>query len=311
MSYTPLVSIIISNYNGKELLRNCLNSLMMLEYPNYEVIVVDCGSTDGSAIMVKKEFPDVRLIKTERIGIGEAINCGISIARGDFLVFDLNNDDIVSKSWLNPLVKVLNSSSDIAIVCGKRLIADSTGILDSAGGKIILGVTLAIGHRKKYSKKYDIRREVDYVPVLMVKREVINKIGLLDAEYYIYGEDVDFCLRTRKAGFKIIYVPESVFWHQRSATIGEYSPRKLYFLCRNRIRIIIKNFSILKIVPLLVLHTTLIPFFHLIYYTIKSRGNAINYIKALKDAILWNFKNLRSTIRARVRRVTAKANLIV
>jgi len=97
MSESKLVSIIISNYNGKEHLRECLLSLMRLKYPDYEVLVVDAASTDGSPEMVEREFPNVRLLRKGKIGIGEAINCGIMVAKGDLIVFDLNNDDVVDE----------------------------------------------------------------------------------------------------------------------------------------------------------------------------------------------------------------------
>lgn len=282
----PLVSIIISNYNGKELLKECLSSLMGLDYPNFEIIVVDSGSSDGSAEMVEENFPLVNLIRTERIGIGEAANIEISKARGEYIVFDLNNDDVVSKDWLTKLVEVLESSPQIGIVCGKRYLGNSNSILDSAGGRIVLGVTLAIGHGKEDSK-YNTPNEVDYVAVPMVKRKVFEEVGLVDEEYFIYGEDVDFCLRAKKAGYKIMYVPDAVFWHRRSATIGDKTPRRLYYLSRSRIRIVRKFYPIYKRIPILFLHLTVIPLFYVIFYTYLSKGGLLDFISAQVEAIKW------------------------
>src|SRR3989339_2107216 len=93
----PMASIIISNCNGEKYLHECLSSLMQLDYPLYEVIVVDAASSDNSIAIIERDFPEVHLIKKGRIGIGEALNYGISMAHGEFIVFDLNNDDVVDK----------------------------------------------------------------------------------------------------------------------------------------------------------------------------------------------------------------------
>jgi GT2 family glycosyltransferase len=123
-----MASVIISNYNGEKYLHECLSSLMHLDYPQYEVIVVDAASTDNSIVIIERDFPQVRLIKKRKIGIGEALNYGISMALGEFIIFDLNNDDIVDKKWLTRLVKVLASSPDIGVVCGKRFKFGSNNI---------------------------------------------------------------------------------------------------------------------------------------------------------------------------------------
>jgi len=179
VSRSKLVSIIISNYNGKEHLRECLSSLMRLKYANYEVLVVDAASTDGSPEMVQRAFPEVKLIKKRKIGIGEAINFGIMAAKGDFIAFDLNNDDVVDENWLGSLVEVLDSSQDIGVVCGKRFSYNNKKILDSAGGKInfFTGETPIIGQNKVNSMEYDVQREVDYFGVILTKRGVLKKVG--------------------------------------------------------------------------------------------------------------------------------------
>ena len=318
MTQSKMVSIIISNFNGKEHLRECLFSLMKLKYPHYEVIVVDAGSTDGSPEMVEKDFPSVRLVRRGDMGIGEAINCGILVAKGEFIVFDLNNDDVVDENWLNHLVEVLSSSRDIGIVCGKRYRYGSNEILDCAGGKInfLTGDTSVIGQHRKNSEKYDSEKEVDYVPVIMTKREVINNVGLCDPHYYIYFEDTDFCLRAKRAGYKVIYVPSAIFWHKGSSTVGKFSYKRYYYLRRNQIRFILKTFPLPFMISALVYCSifrtildplvTITPIRKLINIGFprfsgyaKGRGNP-RLIKAQKDSFLWNLKNLRKTLQARM-----------
>lgn len=298
MNRRPLVSIVIPNYNGKNDLRNCLKSLRKLKYHEKEVIVVDSGSTDGSAQMVCEEFPKVRLIKTGKMGIGEANNVGIEAAKGDIIVFDLNSDDVVDEDWLTHLIKSIEVSPHIGIVCGKRLLKGYDRILDSAGASIhfFIGTVPAIGRGKRDSAHYNVMREVDYVAVPMVKREVFEKIGLCDPEYYLYYEETDFCIRAKKAGYKILYVPSAVFWHRRSTSIGKQNPRKHYYERRNRIRFILKNFpSPILILPAM-FHVSLMTLLYTLYYFFKAD---FRYLQSEKNAIFWNYKNLRKTIQAR------------
>jgi GT2 family glycosyltransferase len=253
---------------------------MNLNYPSFETIVVDSGSMDGSADMVEEEFPSVKLLRRRKCGIAEAINQGIASAKGEFLAFEVNSDDVVSKEWLHFLVKSLLSSSKIGIVGGKRFLLEEHGLLDSAGGKILLGVTYALGHGKRDSGKYSIGREVDYVPVIVTRKQVVDRIGRLDEGFDIYGEDVDFCLRARKAGYKVVYVPDAVFWHKRSAGVGVASTRRLYYLILSRVRLILKHYSPVKKIGLLLFHATVVSSFYITYYTYLSRGHFFDFLKA-------------------------------
>ncbi len=294
----PYVSIIIPNYNARNDLRKCLQSVRNLNYHEKEVIVVDNDSSDDSAEMVSEEFPEVKLIKTERMGIGQANNIGIKNAKGDFIVFDLNSDDIVARDWLTQLVKSMSSRPGVGIVCGKRLLGKQNSIIDSAGAKIhfLTGTVPAIGRGKKDSQKYDAIREVDYVPVPMVRKEVFQKIGLCDTEYYLYYEETDFCLRAKKAGFEILYVPTAVFWHQRSATVGKSNPRKHYYERRNRIRFIMKNFPSSMLVIPFVFHAVFMSLFYSLYYSFRTNSQ---FLEAEKNAVFWNFRNAKSTVEKR------------
>jgi len=311
---TPkFVSIIISNYNAKEFLEKCLASLMKLSYPTYEVIVVDAGSTDGSAEIVKKKFSDVRLIETRKMGIGEAINLGIQHSKGEIIVFDLNSDDVVDKNWLSILVSALETSPEIGIVEGKRY-GTTHGVLYGAGGKVnwITGNVYGIGQGKMDSEEFNFGREVDFVRVIAVKREVIRRIGLCDHAYYIYFEDTDFCIRAKKAGFKILYVPEAILWHVGGATVGKGTLRAYYYFRRNHIRFIVKNFPISTLFTALFLSLIAQMLFDvprilpLTYYLFSIKGlknsalrGDIRYIETFFKVLLWNFRNLRETIHAR------------
>jgi hypothetical protein len=290
---------------------------MRLKYSSYEVIVVDAASNDGSPEMVEQEFPAVKLLRKEKIGIGEAINYGLMMAKGDLLVFDLNNDDVVDENWLGSLVDVISGSPDIGVVCGKRFSYGKHGILDSAGGKInfFTGETPVIGQNRMDSAEYNFQREVDYFGVMLTTRDVLKKVGLCDPDYYIYHEDADFCLRVKRAGYKIVYVPSAVFWHKGSSTVGKFSYNGYYYLSRTQIRFILKNFPLrymffalsyclvvktgidllMAISPLRKIAMFLFPRFSGYMY---GKSNP-QLIKAKKEAIIWNIKNIKKTIQAR------------
>lgn len=324
----PLVSIVISNYNGKDHLHECLSSLMRLNYPNYEVIVVDAASTDSSREIIERDFPSVRLIRKGAIGIGEAINFGIYVAKGSFVVFDLNNDDIVDRDWLWPQVRVLQHASDVGVVCGKRFCYRSNTVLDSAGGTInfLTGDTPVLGQHRLDSLEFNAQREVDYVGVILTRRDVLRRVGLCDPDYYIYHEDADFCLRVKRAGYKVVYVPSAILWHKGSGTIGKASFKGYYYMSRNEIRFILKNFPLqfvfsalgyfvvfrtlldasLMIGPLRKVLVRLMPRFG-VYLTGRSDRRLLF---ARKDAILWNVRNLRKTFQARYQVERVKADFV-
>lgn len=297
-SLRPYVSIVIPNYNARDELRSCLNSLRRLNYDDREIIVVDSCSEDGSAEMVSEEFPEVKLIRTGKMGLGEANNLGIKKAKGELIVFDLNSDDVVDENWLSHLVRSFENSPNVGIACGKRFLKGQDGILDSAGARVhlIAGTVPAIGRGKLDSPKFNVLKDVDYVPVPMVRREVFDKIGLCDTEYYLYYEETDFCLRAKKAGYRILYVPSAVLWHKRSATIGNSNPRRHYYERRNRIRFIIKNFpSTILIIPF-TFHFVFMTLAYAVYYCLRANAE---YLRAEKNAIAWNLVNMRKTVSLR------------
>ena len=316
-SQNVMVSIIISNYNGEKHLHECLSSLMQLDYSSYEVIVVDAASSDNSVAIIEQNFSKVRLIKKGKIGIGEALNCGMSLAQGELIVFDLNNDDIVDKKWLARLVKVLIDSPEVGVVCGKRFKYRSNRVLDSAGGCIsfLTGNSTQRGHNELDLDKYNVQKEIDYAEVIAIRKATLEKVGLCDPVYYIYYEDTDFCLRVKRYGYKIIFVPSAILWHKGSSTVGQQSKMSYYYLYRNQIRCILKNYplrylvsaltNILFIQNLLEIHllvppigkisSKFIPFLKKYEYG----KDDLMLIKVRTAAIVWNFKNLKNTVIAR------------
>lgn len=294
----PLVSIVISDYNDIDNLRACLLSLRRLAYPNYEVTVVDCGSEDGSAEMVSREFPEFKLLRKGIIGVGEAINSGISNSEGQLLLLDLNSDDVVHPDFLQELVKSLSSQEKMGLACGKRYV-HGTRVIDSAGARMLMWTATGpkLRARELDSDKFNTVSEVDYAGVYLVKREVIDVVGPHDEAYYVFFEDTDFCFRARYHGYKILYVPTAIHWHKGSSSVGKNQVKKHYFMRRNSFRFLIKHFSFPYLFTALAAQF-IFSFFFVLSNSIRKK---FDFVVAEIDAILWNMRNMKSTFISRAR----------
>lgn len=284
----PRVSIVVPNFNGKHLLKECLDSIKKLHYGNYEVIVVDNSSSDGSAEMVREQYPWARLLATERIKIGEACNRGMRLAEGDIIVTMLNNDMTVDKYWLDDQVMML-ANGEVGIVGGK-IYKYGTNLIQSAGGIIDWneGTPTQVGRGENDEGQFDTMREVDYVDVPTVRRDVMNVIGGIDEEYEHYYVDPDYCIRAKKAGYKVVYVPSAVSWHRSSSTIGS-GTRQYYSFLKDGIRFLIKH-STPQTTLRWVCHNVLIPNFWRI-----CRMERADLVQQSTKALLWNLAKLRRT----------------
>ncbi len=239
----PKVSIIILNWNEKEYLRKCLDSVLKTDYPNFEVIVVDNASVDGSKEMVKKEYSKVILIENKKnLGFCVGNNIGIKKARGDIIIL-LNNDTIVDKNWLKEIVKKANNT-EVGIIGCKLYFPNSKTIQTVGFREAILDYWESIGAGQTDNGQFKEVEEVDWVSgaALAIKREVIERIGLLDPEFYAFGEDRDLCYRARKAGYKVV-TSNAIVYHYGSLSWDKFPVIKMYLTNRNRLYFIIKHYS--------------------------------------------------------------------
>jgi len=246
LSELPLVSVIVLNYNGKDVLEECIIALLNSNYPKMEVIVVDNGSTDESYMIAKKYEPQVKLIRSLRnLGYSAGNNLGIRVAKGEY-IFLVNNDAIIHTDCICELVKVASSDPRIGIL-GCKVYYKGTRIIQHAGGKLDLSATYLphIGIFEEDYGQYGENSDVDYVAgvAMMIKREVIDKIGLLDECYFAYWEDVDYCFRARKAGFRIVYVPKAIVEHFEGFSWKKRSSLQKFLNERNRLLFVLNNFS--------------------------------------------------------------------
>jgi len=237
----PKVGFSILNWNQKEVTCECLASLAGLDYPNYEIIVVDNGSRDDEAAVIQARFPHVVVLRNERnLGFAEGNNVGIrrALEGGADYVFLLNNDTVVDPPMLKHLVEVAESDDRIAVVGPKICYFDEPQTIWSAGGVLASRrMPVLLGLDEPDEGQHDVLREVDWITgcALLIKSSVIRQIGLIDARFFIYFEENDWCSRAKRAGFSIFYVPTACMWHKIKPGHQALSPRHIYLMSRNRL----------------------------------------------------------------------------
>jgi GT2 family glycosyltransferase len=230
------VSIIIVNWNTRELLRQCLQSVYDETTVPFEVFVVDNASSDGSADMVRQNFPQVHLIANDQNrGFAAANNQAIPLARGEYILL-LNPDTKVLDHAIDKMVNYMDGHPEVGACASKLLNGDGT-LQKSVGNFYSFWRTLLenrlipmlFPNSKVLSKKlvafwdHSTVREIDWArgAVLMVRKSIVEKIGLLDEQFYIYGEEVDWCWRIKETGAKIVYIPDAVIIHYGKAASSQ------------------------------------------------------------------------------------------
>src|SRR3990167_8574816 len=246
------VAIVVLSYNGLENTLECLDSLKRIDKKgfNSEVIVVDNASTDGSTEALSK-VKDIRLIENiTNQGFCGGNNIGIKdgLKRGASHVLILNNDVVVKEDFLSKLLKIntdivspkIYFAAGFEFHKGRYKKEDLGKVIWYAGAKIdwqnIIGMHIGVDEvdRGQFKKS----RQIDLATgaCMLVKREVFEKIGYFDEKYFLYLEDMDFCVRAKKAGFKIIFEPEAIIWHKNAGSSGgSGSILQDYFITRNRL----------------------------------------------------------------------------
>lgn len=264
------VHIIILNWNGYLLTRDCLLSLRDIKYKNHRITVVDNASTDDSASKLLEEFPEIELLRSEvNLGFAGGNNLALTDAKRKFdpdYYLLLNNDTVVDSSFLNYLTEAYKEPS-IGLVCSKIYFFDEPNRLWYAGGFFNkrTGNGGHYGYEQIDNGEFDNQRKVDYVTgcCFMLHRDVVNQIGLLDEIFFAYCEDLDYCLRAAEHGFECVYVPRSILYHKVSSSFksktkiafGNRSPLAYYLNIRNRFFIFRKHRAQISTVGFLMFHT--------------------------------------------------------
>jgi GT2 family glycosyltransferase len=300
----PRVAVVIPNWNGRRLLGACLSALCRQTFPDFEIILVDNGSTDGSVASVREYFSTVRVIGNEvNRGFAAGVNQGIRASDSPF-VATLNNDTEVSPGWLAALVAAAEGDPRVGMWASKMLFADRPTVINSTG--ICLDRAGIAWDRRGGALDEGSEREPVEIfgpcgGAALYRRAMLDEIGLFDEDFFAYLEDVDLAWRARLAGWRCLYVPAARVLHCHSATAREGSPFKSYLLGRNKVRLILKNYPFARLwpcVPLVLAYDALA-----VAYTIVTRGD----VHALRGRLaglagmrkMWQKRERRNLDRAR------------
>jgi len=289
----PKVAVIITNWNGKVNTEQCIISLKTQTYQNYWIIVVDNASTDDSVAYLKEKFHDIVILKNkENLGWTGGCNTGINYAmksNADYF-FILNNDITLDENVIEGLVKIAESNDNIGII-GPR-------IRSASNHEIILSPGINRNYRTlklKYSEgvdngQYTEIKDVNWIDDMtaLIKKELIENIGVYDVQYFMYAEDSDLCYRATNKGYKIFYIPYLTAYHIEHGSTGEkFNSFIAYYVIRNYILFMRKYYSkrhFIIIIPFI--------FAMLIVNSITSilKGQW-DVPKAMINGILWHTKN--------------------
>jgi GT2 family glycosyltransferase len=289
----PKVSIIVLNWNGKEDTIECLNSLNNITYPNYDIVLVDNGSTDGSAAFFSKHYPKVKIITNrENMGFAEGNNIAIKhlLKTNTEYVLLLNNDTIVDREFLTELIKVIEKNPRIGIVGPVICDYKNPNLVQSAGVKINwnTGNQNVLYANKKYAEIPNKLIYVDYIAgcALLCKLKFYTELGFLNPKYFAYWEETDLCIRAKKAGYEVTCLPGTKIWHKGTFN-RKISGFKQYHMIRNMFWFMRQHANI-KTLLFFTLYFFIIKFeleiFKCIYY--KNYVTLPFFLKGIRDGII-------------------------
>lgn len=242
------VSIVIVTWNKKNLLKRCLESLNKQSYKNFQIILVDNGSTDGTINFIKKYYPRIKIVAFQKnLGFSKGANEGIKTSKSEYVIL-LNNDTIVDEDYIKNLLKTMNRLK-FKGYCGcapKMIDFFDRNVLVSAGDMMNdVGQSFPRGldeNKDSFNKGEEVFLVTGGASIF--RRKVFEEIGFFDEDYFVYGEDSDWCFRAQLAGYKFYYEPKALVFHQCRATTKNMSKVIDYFEFRNMTITILKNFPL-------------------------------------------------------------------
>lgn len=241
------ISVITINYNG--LKDTCaLIETLPLEDTSLEVIVVDNASSNDEASAIEHRYPQVKVIRSDRnLGFAGGNNLGIKASHGKYLFF-INNDTLVESAVFKPLIDRLESAPKIGMVCPKIRFAWDNNPIQFAGYTPLSRITMrnrSIGFGEEDHGQYDAAHPTPYAhgAAMMVKREAIEKAGLMPECYFLYYEELDWSMMFTRASYEIWYDPACTIYHKESQSTGQDSPLRTYYITRNRLLLVKRNWQ--------------------------------------------------------------------
>jgi len=246
------VGIVVLNWNGRQDTLACLDSLLRCSYLHFRAYVVDDGSVDGTLAAIARRFGDDERVVTiqngANLGFAEGNNVGMRRAMDDGAAYILllNNDTVVQPDFLDPLAGALDRDHTIGVVTSKIYFHGTEREIWFFGGHMDRNTGLGgpIGGRQLDQGQFPEAVECDYATgcALMVRRELVERIGYLDTDYFYLAEDVDYCFRVTDAGYRVVAIPTSIVWHKVTSSLGDgdEAPLRLYYRARNRLLLVKK-----------------------------------------------------------------------
>jgi|GEM_PF-227838 GT2 family glycosyltransferase len=303
----PYVSIIILNYNGKNYIRRCVESVLKSEYYNFELVIIDNNSTDDSFDIVKSEFHDdrIKLIRNSKnLGFASGNNLGVNYAKGEYIVL-LNVDTEVDTKWLGELISVMQSDLTIGAAQAKLLSLDDKSLFDSAGDYLdFYGFSFRRGGDwiEKDSGQYDNIQDIFSArgAAVITRKQIVQEIGLFDDDYFLSFEDIDFCWRVKLYGKRVTFVPKSIVYH-KGAGISSENAGKVNSMhgTKNIMMTMLKNYNRTHLIKFAIIphFISLITGLFILEQFIMRRENKFMNIKNRLMAFYWllsNSSNIRS-----------------
>ena len=283
------VSIITVNYNGYKDTCELIDSITFND--NMEVIVVDNASQQDEASLIAKQYPHVKAIRSNKnLGFAGGNNLGIKAAKGKYL-FLINNDTIFNGFHVEALINRLESSSNIGIICPKIRFTWGNKIIQYAGYTHLSTITVrnrAIGFGEEDKGQYNTAHPTPYAhgAAMLIKRETITKVGLMPECYFLYYEELDWSMMFTRAGYEIWYDPACTIYHKESQSTGQNSPLRTYYITRNRLLLVKRNWHGLNRCIAYIYIIGIVAFRDILYHSLKgNRRQAQATLKGLKDFI--------------------------
>lgn len=304
------VAIIVLNYNGLKFLNGCFSSLKKLNYPDFEVTMVDDFSSDDSVAYTAKNFPWVKILQNDK-NLGACISFNRAVKRTKAgLIVKIDNDVIVDKNWLKEMVATLESDPEIGVVGSKILNYDGKSIQEYGSNIDRTGYPMNYLYLKGSPKYISGTHEVFYVSgcSMLFRKKVFERVGMFDEKFYIYKDDLDLCWRLKLFGYKTVTNFNSVLCHLSGVTQGgttvrkkivKYSTtfRKRYFGERNTLRMLLKNYAATSLLQVLPFYFFII-FAEVAYFTFKRQ---CGIYPVFLQVFWWNILNLPDTVKERQR----------
>ena len=293
---SPLVSIITVNYDTPEVTAEMLRSLALVEYPNWEIIVVDNASPKNSSASLKEEFPFIKHISSpENLGFGGGNNIGLHFAKGEYLFF-VNNDTELTPNLISELVEYLQKNPQCGIVCPKikyHFIPDTIQYAGAIGLHPLTSRSFDIGYLQKDDGKFDDTRITDLPngAAMMIPALALKKVGQMSEIFFLYYEELDWAARFKKHGYEVHYNGKAEIYHKESVSTGKNSAFKTYYLYRNRLLYIRRNYSGIKWLIASSFFVFVASPVHILKHFLKQENT---HAKAIWNALIWNFSSSSS-----------------